>query len=107
MLANNTVSSNNHNGIYLVDSSSNILTKNIALSNGRGVFLSSSSNNTLTDNMMSNNNYNFGVLGSCLSDYINYIDASNTVDEKPVYYWVNQQDRQIPNNAGYVVIPLP
>ena len=34
----------------------------------------------------------------------NDIDPSNTVDGKPVYYWVNENDKTVPSNAGYVVL---
>jgi parallel beta-helix repeat protein len=34
----------------------------------------------------------------------NDVDASNTVNGKPVYYWVNQHDKIIPSNAGFVVL---
>ena len=33
---------------------------------------------------------------------INDIDASNTINSKPMYYWINQQDKTVPSNAGYV-----
>lgn len=32
------------------------------------------------------------------------IDPSNLVDGKPVYYWVNEHDKAVPSNAGYVVL---
>ena len=100
-IMNNTVSSNGE-GIYLESSSNNTLMNNTASDNWWGIYLYFSSYNTLTNNMMSENDYNFGVLGSSLSDYILHnIDTSNTVDGKPIYYWVNQQNKQIPNDAGY------
>jgi parallel beta-helix repeat protein len=34
----------------------------------------------------------------------NDIDPSNIVDGKPVYYWVNEQDKTVPPDAGYVVL---
>lgn len=34
----------------------------------------------------------------------NDIDSSNTVDGKPVCYWVNEHDKTVPQNAGYVVL---
>jgi len=105
--SNNTLASNtalnNYNGIRLIHSSNNTLANNTASNNNYGIRLYSSSNdNTLTSNMMSENMYNFGVSGSSLSDYTQNIDTSNTVDGKPIYYWVDQKDRPIPNNAGFV-----
>ena len=53
---------------------------------------------------MSDNSYNLHVLGSSLSDYIQYIDDSNTVEGKPVYFWVNIDDMTVPSDAGYVAL---
>jgi len=49
-------------------------------------------------------NSTFGISGGDhgLLDFIHDIDTSNTVNGKPIYYWVNQEDRQIPADAGYV-----
>jgi parallel beta-helix repeat protein len=38
------------------------------------------------------------------SGLINDIDASNTVDGKLIIYWIDQHDRQVPENAGYVML---
>ena len=46
--------------------------------------------------------YNFGVESGSLFDYIQSIDAGNKVDGKPIYYWVNQHDAQVPGDAGFV-----
>jgi parallel beta-helix repeat protein len=54
----------------------------------------------LRNNTMIGNLYNF-------ADYslqINDVDTSNTVDGKPIYYWVNEHDRQIPSDAGFVAL---
>ena len=102
-LTNNTANSNNDYGIYLSSSSNNNnLTSNTVSSNNYGIYLRYSSNNTLNNNTMSGNAYNFGVYSGSLSGYTQNIDTSNTVDGKPVYYWINQQDKQIPDDAGYV-----
>jgi len=97
-LTNNTASNNRDDGIYLQYSSDdNTLQSNTASNNCYNIVLSSSSNNTLWNNTMfaywsGNNNiyHNFGVSGHVLPDYIQSIDTSNTVNEKPIYYWVDQ-----------------
>jgi len=102
-LTNNTANSNNYYGIHLSYSSNNTLTNNTANSNRYyGIHLDYSSNNTLTNDTMSGNRYNFDVYGESLSQYIQDIDTSNLVDGKPIYYGVNQQNQQVPNDAGYV-----
>ncbi len=67
------------------------------------------SGNILRDNSMINNTYNFGVQPlrpglPKLAPFIQDIDTSNTVNGKPIYYWVNEQDKQVPPDAGYVAI---
>jgi len=99
-IINNTVSSNSRYGIYLQNSRSNMLENNSVSDNHYGVYLRSSEDTTLTNNTLFENKYNFGV-----SDvYDQNIDTTNTVNGKPIYYWVNEHDRVIPNDAGYAGI---
>ena len=39
-----------------------------------------------------------------LEDWINDVDESNTVEGKPVYFWVDQHDRTVPNDGGLVYL---
>ncbi len=80
--------------------SNNKLSGNTVTNNDYGISISSSSNNVLRDNSMNNNTRNFGVQ----SKYANDVDVSNTVDGKPIIYWVNQRDRTVPSDAGYVAL---
>jgi len=105
----NTVSENTITGggvgIDLWRSSNNTVSgNNITENNYSGIELGYSSNNTLRNNDASKNEYNFGVRGSLLSEYIHDIDDSNTVDGKPVYYWVDRRDMAVPLDAGYVAL---
>jgi len=59
--------------------------------------------NTLRYNNINGYRYNFGVEGY-MDRYVQDVDATNTVDGKPIYYWVNRRNRQIPSDAGYVAI---
>lgn len=104
-LTNNTANSNNeYCGICLYQSSNNTLIGNTASNNRYGISISTSSNNTLTNNTMSENTYNFDVGGGSLFHYTHSIDTSNTVNGKPIYYWVNQKDKQISGDAGFVEV---
>jgi parallel beta-helix repeat protein len=81
-------------GIYLgFSSDNNTLSGNSVTADWLyGIYLSSSSGNTLSGNVMANNTYNFGVFGTALRDFVNYVDASNYVDGKPVYYLMNRSN---------------
>lgn len=53
---------------------------------------------------MSDNQRNFGVWGDLPFYFYHDIDSSNTVDGRPMYYWVGQQNRTVPLDAGYVAL---
>jgi parallel beta-helix repeat protein len=92
-------------GIYLSSLSwNNTIANNIVSKNSEGLVLMYSSRNTLRNNNMTDNKLNFNIVGDSLSDFANDIDVSNTVDGKPVYYWVNQHNRMIPLDAGYAAV---
>jgi len=91
-----------------MSSSNNTLSGNTLTNNECGIYIRASYNNVLRNNSMSNNKQNFMIRGGYLADskngYPNDIDASNIVDGKPIIYWVNQQDRTVPSDAGYVAL---
>jgi len=92
-------------GIRLNDSSNTTISANNVTNNEFGIVLySSSSSNTLRHNDASNNRYNLGIFTESASGYIQDIDDSNTVNGKPVCYWLNKQDMAVPLDAGYVVL---
>ena len=131
---NNTVSDNNSTNnvyaIYLSSSSYCLISKNNVANNKFGIHLSSSSycsisgnnstnneynirldyssDNTLRDNNMTGDRYNFGVLGTSLQQYIHNIDTSNTVNGKPVYYMINQNNLTVDSSTypsiGYLAV---
>ena len=106
---NSSISGNNitknYKGIWVRESSNhNIISRNNITNNNYGASLFRSSNNTLRNNDASNNKYNLGVYGSELSHYIQDFDELNTVDGKPVYYWVNKRDMAVPLDAGWIAL---
>jgi parallel beta-helix repeat protein len=103
IIRNNSII-NNDCGINIWDSRHNTISGNNVTNNYWGIFLQYSVNNTLRNNHMSSNQRNFCVWGDVPSYFYHDIDSSNTVDDKPIYYWVNQQNRTVPIDAGYVAL---
>jgi len=102
---NNTISANiittNTYGIYIEHSHNNTIFGNTVANNEYGIYLLESRFNVLRNNSLSNNRYSFDV---SFTDFVNDVDTSNLVDGKPIIYWVNQQDRTVPSEAGYVAL---
>jgi parallel beta-helix repeat protein len=96
-ITGNTIMNNDY-GIRADASSDNNIWGNTVTSGYSGIILLSS-NNMLKNNIMTNNSLNLRV-----SSYYNLVDASNTVDGKQVCYWVNQYDKAVPYDAGFVVL---
>ena len=105
---NNSVIDNeifcNRYGIGIVNAENNVVADNSISYCFEGIELDSSSGNLLRNNKMLGNTFNFGVVGDSLSDFINDVDISNKVDDKPIYYWINQDSKQVPDDAGYVAV---
>lgn len=100
-ITNNTIQSNKWDGIFITASAKSTITNNTVENNGKwGIYLGYSADSTLRNNKMKNNRYNFGVS----VDYNHDIDTSNTINNKPIYYWINQQNTQVPNDAAYVAL---
>lgn len=92
-------------GISLsVSSDCNILGNNITDNTNTGIQIAESLNNTLANNRMANNSHNFHIVWWSLAGYANHVDASNTVDGKPVYYWISESEKAVPYDAGYVAL---
>lgn len=100
-IAHNFIQNNKWDGVFVTASpNSLIINNNVANQSKWGIYLGYSAESTLKNNTMKNNRYNFGVS----VDFIHDIDDSNTVNGKPIYYWINQQNRHVPTDAGYVAI---
>jgi len=81
----------NGSGIIVYNSTQNTISGNNITNNDIGIELISSPDNVFRDNSL-NNGYNFAVSGSARSHFINDIDVSNTINDKKVYYLVNENN---------------
>jgi len=107
-------------GIYLWGTSNSTIVDNNVTNNEHGILLSGSGFNIFKNNTVTSNVYNFGIDPYYLipvewgrnppdppqiSPYLmNDVDTSNTVDGKPIYWWINRHDEQVPNDAGYILL---
>lgn len=119
---NNTISKEHSEyGILLIYSQNNVVSNNTIsnITGWTGIRVESSSNNFFSQNVISkkihillsprntlrnNNLSSLSIDGSTLYHFIQDIDPSNIVSGKPICYWVNQHNKQVPSNAGYVAL---
>lgn len=98
---------NNQVGIHLFFSKANVIEHTIVSSNHEnGIWLWYSDNNVLKGNEIFNNSYNFGVFGGSFLNFNNTIDASNTVDGKPIQYLIGVEDETFDNQTNTGVLYL-
>jgi parallel beta-helix repeat protein len=108
----NSISGNNvtanDKGIRLYAAPYNNLSGNSVATNEIGVIVYGSRYNIFRNNSMIGNSVNFDIDDEPIYDryysYIQDIDASNTLDNKPMYYWINRQNMQVPSDAGFVAL---
>jgi parallel beta-helix repeat protein len=102
----NTVLDSTFCGLYLDGSHGSIVTSNtISGGSNIGLLLRRTPNCLLRNNEMILNKYNIHVDGYATSfgnGFHQDIDISNTVDGKPIYYWVGRSHETIPYDAGFV-----
>jgi parallel beta-helix repeat protein len=93
-VSNNILSGNNY-GILIQSSTDNSVTGNNASNGWGGIWLDSSSGNKLRNNNMLNNARSFGVSGGELYQFVNDVDLSNMVNDKKVYYLLDDESLTI------------
>lgn len=93
--------SKNWDGIILVLSNKNQIIGNELETNRFGIRFGLSTNNYLRNNDLKENKDNLLIAED---SFLNYVDSSNQLNNKPIYYWVNQSDKTIPSDAGIVIL---
>lgn len=94
----NTITNNTYGVVFYDFSSGNEVSDNYISDNTYGV--AAGSNTVFRNNQFRNNG---GAITES-SNSVNDIDTSNTVNGKPIYYWVGQHNRTVPSGAGWVVL---
>ena len=131
IIQGNKISNCSRVGIYIYSSDRNIVADNILNNNNDGLYLTYTSNDTILNNTITSS-YGFGLsmyacfnntlrgnrlIGNYGNFYINSwrwdatdfyhdIDTSNTINGKPIYYLVEEEDVVIDEstNAGFVAL---
>ena len=91
-------------GLRIEFSANNVIVNNTFTDVASAIWLESATNNTFTKNKLIANYNNFGVVGNDVSPYVNYVDTSNTIDGKPIYYWIDKSDETVPADGAFVAL---
>jgi parallel beta-helix repeat protein len=96
---------------FTASSNYNTITGNTITNCDLAILFTTSTFNTLRNNTMFDNKKAFHIDHGHYTDvsreipyFINDVDSSNTIDGKPMYYWIDKQDKTVPSDAGYVVL---
>lgn len=105
---NNTLTNNLYIGLNVNSDNNSILENTIEHNLEYGIKLPGL-NNILKGNKLNNNPKNFDIDPKLRVDFYNSksandIDSSNTIEGKPIIYWMNKQDQTVPEDAGLVVL---
>jgi parallel beta-helix repeat protein len=108
--SNNTISGNTVRndpgiGLTIVQSPNCTVTDNAFTGNAFGIRLMYVNTTRLRRNQLANSSsYDFGLYFNAYADFRNDVDTTNTVNGKPIYYWVDQHGQTVPADAGIVIL---
>jgi parallel beta-helix repeat protein len=99
MVTNNNANMNEGTNIFLSSSSSNIFTNNTAsFSKFEGIWIYNSNNNTITNNTASENEYGIYLLSSCDNNLTGNIANANTGELGGIYLGWYSNDNKLTSN---------
>jgi parallel beta-helix repeat protein len=101
VISENTVT-DNYAGIQVRNFLNTNVSGNIFTSNSWGLGLGLGSGSIARNNVMNDNTYGFRSFNVPAVDVD--VDTSNTVNGKPIIYWVNQHNKTVPADACYVAL---
>jgi parallel beta-helix repeat protein len=70
-----------------------------------GIYMKHTTKNVLRSNQLNNTgsiSVTYSPLVKDMPSFVNDIDTSNTVNGKPIIYWVNQHNKTVPQDAGQI-----
>jgi parallel beta-helix repeat protein len=83
-------------------SSGHTITGNTFVDGIVGIDLSNTTGCLFRNNRMINSGFSIRTYPTY--QYENDLDSSNTIDGKPIYYWLNLKDKAVPPDAAYIVL---
>lgn len=98
---------NNSNGVKIQSSASNAIRDNYILNSWGGISFSSTSSkdNILRTNSLVNNSASLYFSSIFIyNSFDNDVDESNTINGKPIIFWIDRHNSIVPSNAGDVIL---
>ena len=106
IISNNTVSNAVFYGIevnmWMRETNHNTIKDNLIFNNAEGIYLENTQYNTIIGNKLYNNS--ILIFGDKIYWDTQDIDTTNTVNDKPVYYYKDQDGGNVPTDAGEVIL---
>jgi parallel beta-helix repeat protein len=104
--SNNTFKDNNFSSCFSAfsarNSDSNLFLDNNIVDCREGIQLQNVTDCTFRNNHLSNSS--FILRASSEYGFNNDIDTSNTIDEQPIIYWINEKNQVVPDDAAFVAL---
>jgi parallel beta-helix repeat protein len=98
----NNIISKNKNGVKIKTASNTLITNNqISSNNLEGIILESSYNSTISDNVLKNNGI---TISGFLYSWNTHVIENNTANDKPIYYYKNENGITVPNDAIQIIL---
>ncbi len=91
-------------GIRISGNDNSLMDNYVASNTGPGINLDMATRSILRGNRLNNNSQNLQIGAYSAAGWVNDIDVSNLVEDKIVYYWVDEVDKVVPLDAGYVAL---